>query len=161
MTAQIIDGKALAARLRAGIGQEVTDFQARVGRVPGLATVLVGTDPASQTYVRSKHKACTQAGIQSFGYELPATVAQAELEALVRELNANPDVHGILVQLPLPKGLDEEAVLSTIHIEKDVDGFHPINIGRLNMKGRPPLFVPCTPAGVLEMLDSTATAMPR
>jgi 5,10-methylene-tetrahydrofolate dehydrogenase/methenyl tetrahydrofolate cyclohydrolase len=155
MTAQIIDGKALAARLRAGIGQEVTDFQARVGRVPGLATVLVGTDPASQTYVRSKHKACTQAGIQSFGYELPATVAQAELEALVRELNANPDVHGILVQLPLPKGLDEEAVLSTIHIEKDVDGFHPINIGRLNMKGRPPLFVPCTPAGVLEMLDST------
>lgn len=157
MTAQIIDGKGIAARIRAGIGSEVTEYKARLGRVPGLAAVLVGTDPASQTYVRSKHKACAQAGIQSFAYELPATVSQAELEALVRDLNANPDVHGILVQLPLPKGLDEEAVLNTIHIEKDVDGFHPINIGRLNMKGRPPLFVPCTPAGVLELLDSIGT----
>lgn len=157
MTAQIIDGKSIAARIRAGIGSEVTEYKARLGRVPGLAAVLVGTDPASQTYVRSKHKACAQAGIQSFAYELPATVSQAELEALVRDLNANPDVHGILVQLPLPKGLDEEAVLNTIHIEKDVDGFHPINIGRLNMKGRPPLFVPCTPAGVLELLDSIGT----
>ncbi len=154
MTAQLIDGKAIAAQLRAGIGSEVSELKARLGRVPGLAAVLVGTDPASQSYVRSKHKACAQAGIQSFAHELPASTSQAELEALVRELNANPEVHGILIQLPLPSGLDEEAVLSTVHIEKDVDGFHPINIGRLNMKGRPPLFVPCTPAGVLVLLDA-------
>lgn len=154
MTAQLIDGKAIAAQLRAGIGTEVAELKARLGRVPGLAAVLVGTDPASQSYVRSKHKACAQAGIQSFAHELPASTSQAELEALVRDLNANPEVHGILIQLPLPKGLDEEAVLSTVHIEKDVDGFHPINIGRLNMKGRPPLFVPCTPAGVLVLLDA-------
>ncbi len=157
MTAQIIDGKAIAAQIRADIGREVTDLKARLGRVPGLAAILVGTDPASQSYVRSKHKACAQAGIQSFAYELPETVSQAELEGLVRELNTNPDVNGILVQLPLPKGLDEEAVLSTVHIEKDVDGFHPINIGRLNMKGRPPLFVSCTPAGVLALLDAVGT----
>ena len=154
MTAQLIDGKAIAAQLRAGIGTEVAELKARLGRVPGLAAVLVGTDPASQSYVRSKHKACAQAGIQSFAHELPASTSQAELEALVRDLNANPEVHGILIQLPLPSGLDEEAVLSTVHIEKDVDGFHPINIGRLNMKGRPPLFVPCTPAGVLVLLDA-------
>lgn len=157
MTAQIIDGKAIAAQIRADIGHEVTDLKARLGRVPGLAAILVGTDPASQSYVRSKHKACAQAGIQSFAYELPETVSQAALEGLVRELNTNPDVDGILVQLPLPKGLDEEAVLSTVHIEKDVDGFHPINIGRLNMKGRPPLFVSCTPAGVLALLDAVGT----
>ena len=153
MTATIIDGKAIAARIRADLALEVAALREKTGRVPGLATVLVGENPASQAYVSSKRKACAELGIESFGHELPASIGQADLEALVRDLNANPAVNGILVQLPLPGGLDEEAVLSTISLEKDVDGFHPINIGRLNMKGRPPLFVPCTPLGCLTLLE--------
>ena len=153
MTATLIDGKAVAARIRADLALEVTALREKTGLVPGLATVLVGENPASQAYVSSKRKACAELGIESFGHELPASISQADLETLVRELNANPAVNGILVQLPLPAGVDEEAVLSTISLEKDVDGFHPINIGRLNMKGRPPLFVPCTPLGCLTLLQ--------
>lgn len=153
MTAKIIDGNAIAEQVRAQVAKEVAArVEAGLPR-PGLATVLVGDNPASQVYVRMKQKACEKAGIKSFGHTLPADIPQAELERLVAELNANPEVHGILVQLPLPKGLDEERVLSTISIEKDVDGFHPINIGRLAQKGRKPLFVPCTPDGVIYLLE--------
>jgi 5,10-methylene-tetrahydrofolate dehydrogenase/methenyl tetrahydrofolate cyclohydrolase len=113
----------------------------------------VGDNPASQVYVRSKQKACAEAGIESFGYNLPATATQEEVERLVSDLNADPCVHGILVQLPLPSHLDEERVLRAISIEKDVDGFHPLNIGRLAQKGRDPLFVPCTPAGCIYLME--------
>lgn len=155
MTAKIIDGTAIAEQIRAGVGMEVNQRVAAGLSRPGLATVLVGDNPASHAYVRSKHKACNEAGIESFGYELPATASQAEVEDLVEKLNDDPKVHGILVQLPLPSGLFEEDVLKKIRIEKDVDGFHPINIGRLAQKGREPLFVPCTPAGIMFMLEQS------
>ncbi len=152
MTAQIIDGKAIAEQVRTKVAEDVAAMVAKGLPRPGLATVLVGENPASQLYVSSKQKACAEVGIESFGHNLPASIPQAELEELVRSLNADPRVNGILVQLPLPAGLDEERVLRTISIEKDVDGFHPINIGRLAQKGREPMFVPCTPAGVMYML---------
>ncbi|MCS6872114.1 MAG: bifunctional 5,10-methylenetetrahydrofolate dehydrogenase/5,10-methenyltetrahydrofolate cyclohydrolase, partial [Anaerolineae bacterium] len=116
--------------------------------------VLVGDNPASHTYVRMKRKACAEVGIESFYYELPKEISQAELEGLIASLNARSDVHGILVQLPLPAHLDEERVLSSISLAKDVDGFHPLNIGRLAMKGREPDFVPATPAGVIRLLEA-------
>ena len=153
MTATLIDGKATAAQIHEEIRAEVERLKTEHGIVPGLATVLVGDDPASQFYVRSKQKRCAEVGIRSFGHKLPADASQEEVEKLVADLNANPEVHGILVQLPLPKHLDEERVLAAIGIEKDVDGFHPVNIGRLAMKGREPMFVPCTPAGCIELLD--------
>jgi len=145
MTAQILDGTATAEKLRAEIAAEVKTRVEAGKSVPGLATVLVGDNPASHVYVKSKRKACAEVGIESFGIELPATASQAEVEETVKKLNADPKVNGILVQLPLPAGLDEERVLSSISLEKDVDGFHPVNIGRLAQKGRDPLFVPCTP----------------
>lgn len=150
----LIDGKALAAQLREEVKQAVDKRLAEGKPRPGLATVLVGENPASQTYVSSKRKACAELGIESFAYELPGDISQAELENLVRDLNANPQVHGILVQLPLPKHLNEQVILDLISIEKDVDGFHPMNIGLLAMKGRTPHFVSCTPQGVMEMLKS-------
>lgn len=153
MTATIIDGQAVAAEIRARIKDEVAALKARTGVVPGLATVLVGDNPASQTYVRMKGRACEEVGMRSVGYKLPATATQEEVEGLVRQLNADPSIHGILVQLPLPSHLNEEAILGAIGIDKDVDGFHPVNIGRLAMKGREPLFVPCTPAGCIALLD--------
>lgn len=153
MTARIIDGKLIGEELRKevaeGVQQRVNAGKSR----PGLATVLVGENPASQVYVKSKQKACAEVGIESFGYELPREAGQDEVEKLVKKLNADPAVNGILVQLPLPSGFDEEKILSAISIEKDVDGFHPLNIGRLAQKGRDPLFVPCTPAGVLYLLE--------
>lgn len=152
MTAELIDGKALAAEIRGRVAKEVEAMVAKGMAKPGLATVLVGDDPASHTYVRSKHKACAEAGIESFGHELPADTPQQEIIDLVKSLNEDPKVNGILVQLPLPSGLDEEAVLNVVGIDKDVDGFHPINLGRLAQKGRTPTFVPCTPAGVIELL---------
>lgn len=159
MSAKIIDGKAIAAQVRAEVADEVAKMvEAGLPR-PGLATVLVGEDPASQVYVRSKQRACEAAGIESFGHKLPATASQEEVENLVKKLNADPRVNGILVQLPLPKGLDEERVLNLISIEKDVDGFHPLNIGRLAQKGREPLFIPCTPAGVIELLLRTGVQL--
>jgi 5,10-methylene-tetrahydrofolate dehydrogenase/methenyl tetrahydrofolate cyclohydrolase len=152
MTATLIDGTAIAAKVRAQVADDVVAMVATTGKRPGLATVLVGDNPASHAYVKSKRKACAEAGIESFGNELPATASQAEVESLVSNLNARPDVHGILVQLPLPDHLDEEQVLNKISIDKDVDGFHPVNIGRLSMKGRKPSFVPCTPAGCMVLL---------
>lgn len=153
MTAKIIDGNAIASQIRADVAREVGERVAAGKPIPGLATVLVGENPASQSYVKSKHKACQEAGIRSFSYTLPETATQQEVDDLVRRLNDDPEVNGILVQMPLPAGLDEERVLSLIRIEKDVDGFHPVNIGRLAQKGREPLFIPCTPAGVMVMLE--------
>jgi methylenetetrahydrofolate dehydrogenase (NADP+) / methenyltetrahydrofolate cyclohydrolase len=149
----IIDGKAVARRIRSEIATTVSTLQADHNLTPGLAAVLVGENPASQTYVRMKRRACEKVGMTSFLHELPPDVPQAELEALVQQLNADPTVHGILVQLPLPDHIDEEAVLAAISLEKDVDGFHPVNIGRLAMKGRDPLFTPATPTGCMVLLD--------
>ncbi len=151
-SATLIDGKAVAAQIRAQVAARVAALAERGVRC-GLAAILVGENPASQTYVRMKRKACAEVGIESFCYELPAHIAQAELEALIETLNARADVHGILVQLPLPAHLDEQRILSLISTAKDVDGFHPLNIGRLAMKGREPDFVPATPAGILRLLD--------
>jgi len=159
MTAQIIDGAAIAQTLRADVARETAELIKKGKSQPGLATVLVGDNLASQSYVRSKTKACAEVGIASYGHELPATASQAEVEKLVKELNADPRVNGILVQLPLPKGLDEEGVLSAISLEKDVDGFHPVNIGRLAQKGREPLFVPCTPSGVIYLLKTVIPSL--
>jgi 5,10-methylene-tetrahydrofolate dehydrogenase/methenyl tetrahydrofolate cyclohydrolase len=153
MSAQIIDGKAIAAIIRGEIAAEVEAMTAQYGKVPGLAAVLVGERRDSQTYVRMKKKACAEVGINSFGHDLPEDISQEELLKVVHDLNANPEVNGILVQLPLPDHIDDEEILGAIDLEKDVDGFHPINIGRLSMKRRDPLFVPCTPKGCIELLD--------
>jgi len=146
----IIDGKQIAARVRAEVATEVADLT-RAGTVPGLTVVRVGDDPASAIYVRGKRKACEEVGVRSVEHHLPATASQAELMALVAQLNASPEVHGILVQLPLPKHLDEGAVLDAIDPQKDADGFHPANVGALWL-GRPAPR-PCTPAGVMRLLD--------
>jgi methylenetetrahydrofolate dehydrogenase (NADP+)/methenyltetrahydrofolate cyclohydrolase len=151
MSAQLIDGKAFAAGLRARVAAYVPGFEAKAGRVPGLAVVLVGEDPASAVYVRSKGKATREAGMQSFEHRLPDSVGQAELIALVDRLNADPAVDGILVQLPLPRHLDAQEVLLRIDPDKDVDGFHPVNAGRL-ATGLPG-FVPCTPLGCAMLLE--------
>lgn len=150
MTAQIIDGKAFAARLRERIGEASASFTAETGRKAGLAVVLVGEDPASQVYVRSKGKATVAAGMESFEYRLPADTPQDELIALVRQLNADSYVDGILVQLPLPKHLDEKAVIAEINPDKDVDGITPTNAGRLVL-GMDTL-VSCTPLGCTMIL---------
>ena len=150
MSARIIDGKAAAAALRQRVAAEVERFATATGRVPGLATVLVGEDPASAVYVRSKGKATREAGMHSVSRLLPVATTQAELLALVAELNADPGIDGILVQLPLPAGIDEHAVIAAIDPEKDVDGFHPLNAGRL-ASGLPG-FVACTPLGCLKLL---------
>ncbi len=152
MSATIIDGKAFAAGLRARIADGVTTFRAEAGRAPGLAVVLVGEDPASNVYVRSKGRATREAGMESIEHRLPVDVAEEELLALVATLNADPTIDGILVQLPLPKHIDEQAVISAIDPDKDVDGFHPINAGRL-ATGLPG-FVPCTPLGCVMLLKS-------
>ncbi len=151
MTADIIDGKAFAAGLRARVAELVPAFQAAAGRVPGLAVVLVGEDPASAVYVRSKGKQTRECGMESFEHKLPAETSQDALIALVDQLNDDPAVDGILVQLPLPKHIDEQAVLLRINPDKDVDGFHPVNAGRLatGLHG----FVPCTPLGCLMLLE--------
>lgn len=150
MSAQIIDGKAFAAALRARIAAQVATLREAGARAPGLAVVLVGDDPASAVYVRNKHKATIATGMASFEYRLPADTAQDELMALVASLNADPAVDGILVQLPLPPQIDADAVLLTIDPDKDVDGFHPVNAGRL-ATGLPG-FVPCTPFGCVMLL---------
>ena len=154
MGAQLIDGKAIAQAIQDELTQEVAELKEK-GIVPGLATVLVGENPASQTYVKMKNRRCAKVGIHSVAPTLPGDATQEEVEALVRELNADPTINGILVQLPLPDHLDEEAVLNIVSLDKDVDGFHPVNIGKLAMKGREPSFAPCTPVGVIELLDRT------
>jgi 5,10-methylene-tetrahydrofolate dehydrogenase/methenyl tetrahydrofolate cyclohydrolase len=155
MSAKIIDGKEIAATIRGEIKAEVEQMKEQYARVPGLAAVLVGARRDSQTYVRMKKKACAEVGITSFGHDLPADISQAELLRVVQDLNANREVDGILVQLPLPDHIDEEEILGAVSLDKDVDGFHPINIGRLSMKRRDPLFSPCTPKGCIELLDRT------
>jgi len=150
MTAALIDGKAFAARLRERIAAAVPDFVEKTGRKPGLAVVLVGEDPASQVYVRSKGKATLAAGLESFEHRLPDTTEEPELIALVERLNADDRVDGILVQLPLPPQIDEKMVIAAIDPAKDVDGFHPVNAGRLAV-GEEAL-VPCTPLGCLMLL---------
>ncbi len=152
MTAQLIDGTAIAQKVRDEVKEKVAKRLAEGKSQPGLATVLVGERVDSAAYVRMKQKACADLGMTSFHHPVPADISQEELENLIKELNADPKVHGILVQLPLPDHLDEERVLQLISIEKDVDGFSPINIGRLAQKGREPLFVPCTPYGCIYLL---------
>jgi methylenetetrahydrofolate dehydrogenase (NADP+)/methenyltetrahydrofolate cyclohydrolase len=159
MSAEIIDGKAIAKQVRAGVAEDVAKMVQAGKPRPGLATVLVGENPASEIYVGMKQKACAQAGIESFGKRLPATASQSEVEELVAKLNEDERVNGILVQLPLPPGMDEERVLNTVSIQKDVDGFHPLNIGRLAQKGRDPLFVPCTPAGIMFLLEQVGVPL--
>jgi methylenetetrahydrofolate dehydrogenase (NADP+) / methenyltetrahydrofolate cyclohydrolase len=150
--AAIIDGKAFANELRGRIAQTVPAFRSATGRAPGLAVVLVGEDPASQVYVRSKHKACHEAGMESFEYKLPTDTPQADLIALIEKLNADDAVDGILVQLPLPAGLDELAVISAIDPDKDVDGLHVVSAGRL-ASGLPGL-VSCTPLGCMMLIKA-------
>jgi methylenetetrahydrofolate dehydrogenase (NADP+)/methenyltetrahydrofolate cyclohydrolase len=152
MTARLIDGKAAAAAIRARVAGRVADFIARTGRPPGLATVLVGEDPASAVYVRSKNRATAEAGMAGFAHNLPDTTSEAELLQLVADLNADDHVDGILVQLPLPAQIDATRVIETIEPGKDVDGFHPMNAGRL-ATGLPSL-VPCTPFGCLHLLKA-------
>jgi 5,10-methylene-tetrahydrofolate dehydrogenase/methenyl tetrahydrofolate cyclohydrolase len=153
MTAQLIDGKAIAATIRGEIKVEVDAMKAEYDKVPGLATVLVGARKDSQAYVRMKKKACAEVGMKSFSHDLPGDISQEELLKVVQDLNANPEVNGILVQLPLPDHIDDEEILGAISLDKDVDGFHPLNIGRLSMKRRDPLYSPCTPRGCIELLD--------
>ena len=152
MAARLIDGTRIAAEIREQIRAEVEQLAPKIGRAPGLATVLVGDNPASHAYVRSKRKACTEAGMESIHHELSQDIAEDALLKTVGQLAGDPKVDGILVQLPLPPAIDEEKILAAVPVEKDVDGFHPINIGRLGMKGREPWFVPCTPKGVMELL---------
>ena len=146
----ILDGKALAATLRSETAQETAQFIQQTGVTPCLAAILVGDDPASQVYVRNKEIACQKAGIKSVLHKLPAETTQEELEALIDKLNADPEISGILCQLPLPKGLNETAILDRISPDKDVDAFHPENVGRI-LQGRP-RFLPCTPAGIMELI---------
>ncbi|MBR9908129.1 MAG: bifunctional methylenetetrahydrofolate dehydrogenase/methenyltetrahydrofolate cyclohydrolase FolD [Gammaproteobacteria bacterium] len=151
MTAQRIDGKQVAQQVREQVKQGVAARLAAGARAPGLAVVMVGEDPASAVYVGSKRNACKEVGIVSKAFDLPATTSQAELEALIDQLNTDAEVDGILVQLPLPQGLDAQAILERINPFKDVDGFHPFNMGRLAQRN--PALRPCTPRGVITLLD--------
>ena len=153
MSAEIISGKEIAQTIREETAARVTALKDKHDFVPGLATVLVGEDPASQSYVGMKNKTAKEMGIHSRQITLDAETPEAELLGIVEGLNADPEIHGILVQLPLPKHIDESKILLAINPAKDVDGFHPVNIGRLAMKGRKPLFIPCTPAGVITLLE--------
>jgi len=152
MSARIIDGKAIAADIRKNIRQRVDTLLSQGARQPGLAVVMVGSDPASEIYVRNKRTACEEAGLLSRAYDLPATTSQQQLLSLIDKLNDDPAIDGILVQLPLPEPLDATAVIERIHPDKDVDGFHPQNVGCLAL--RMPGLRPCTPHGVMTLLDS-------
>ena len=149
--ANIIDGKAISAAIRSEIKEETLSFEKEHGFRPGLAVIIVGEDPASQVYVRNKRRACEEVGFYSEAYELPATTTQEELNTLVDKLNANDKIHGILCQLPLPKHLDENEVILRINPKKDVDAFHPVNVGRIMIGDYS--FLPCTPAGVMALLE--------
>ena len=149
--AKIIDGKAISAQIRSEIKQGAEDFAQRHGVRPGLAVIIVGTDPASQVYVRNKKRACDEVGFYSESYELPEQTSQEELIALVDKLNADEKIHGILCQLPLPRHLDENEVILRIDPKKDVDAFHPYNVGKIMIGDYD--FLPCTPAGVMALLE--------
>jgi methylenetetrahydrofolate dehydrogenase (NADP+) / methenyltetrahydrofolate cyclohydrolase len=153
MSGRIIDGKAIARQVRAEIRKEVAARVAAGGRAPGLAVIMVGDDPASSVYVRNKRSDCVEVGFREFSCDLPETVSQAQLLAEIDRLNAAAEVDGILVQLPLPRHIDSAAVIERVRPDKDVDGFHPYNVGRLAI--RQPLLRPCTPFGVMQLLDST------
>jgi len=157
MSATIIDGKEVAARVRAEVARDVAELREQTGRVPGLATILVGEDPASEVYVRGKRKASAEAGIADHHQHLPADAAQADVAAVIEECNRDPSVSGILLQLPVPKGLDGKALTAMISPEKDVDGLTHVSAGRL-MQGAPGLR-PCTPLGVIELLDTYSVAL--
>ncbi|MDL1893524.1 bifunctional 5,10-methylene-tetrahydrofolate dehydrogenase/5,10-methylene-tetrahydrofolate cyclohydrolase, partial [Sphingobacteriales bacterium CHB3] len=150
MSATIIDGKAIAAQIKSELKLEADSLRRELGIVPGLAFILVGENPASQSYVRSKGKACEELGFHSVTEERPSTISQDEILKLIHTFNSDPNIHGILVQLPLPKHIDENEVIMAIDWRKDVDGFHPVNVGKLVI-GQPCLR-PCTPAGVQELL---------
>lgn len=149
----LISGKEISAAIRAELKEETAAFVAEKGVTPGLAVIIVGEDPASQVYVRNKHKACLEVGYHSEVFELPAETTQEELLSLVDKLNHDPAIHGILCQLPIPKHLNADEVIRAIAPEKDVDGFHPVNVGLLNMGQE--CMIPCTPLGVMEMLHRT------
>ena len=149
--AEIIDGKYVSSVIRSKIAEEIVEFKSETGVVPGLAVVIVGENPASLVYVRNKKKACEQVGINSYEIALPADVSEAELIAEVNRLNGDPAVHGILVQLPLPAHINEEAVINTIDPRKDVDAFHPSNVGKIMIGNY--TFLPCTPAGIMDLLE--------
>jgi methylenetetrahydrofolate dehydrogenase (NADP+) / methenyltetrahydrofolate cyclohydrolase len=157
VAARLIDGKALALQVRERLATESAVVLARTGMKPGLATILVGDDPASHLYVKSKQKACDMAGISIDDHKLPASTTQAELLALIEKENADPKIHGILVQLPLPKHIDSKVVLEAVSPDKDADGFHPYNFGRL-VEGHP-VFEACTPKGVIKMIESTGVSI--
>ncbi|MDG4866627.1 bifunctional methylenetetrahydrofolate dehydrogenase/methenyltetrahydrofolate cyclohydrolase FolD [Guyparkeria sp. 1SP6A2] len=153
MTARLLDGRAVGANVRAGLAETIAAYTENGHRPPGLAVVQVGNDPASSVYVANKIKACAKAGIESFSHDLDADISQAELDALVDELNEDPRIDGILVQLPLPEHLSADSIINRIDPDKDVDGFHPVNIGRLAI--RQPGLRPCTPFGVMRLLEET------
>ncbi len=153
MTAQVIDGKALASRLKDDMQAQVAELKKQCGRAPGLAVILVGDDPASHVYVKNKENACEQVGIASFSHQLPASTTQEHLLGLIAELNHDPKVDGILVQLPLPEHIQVDKVLNTIQADKDVDGFHPYNVGCLAV--RQPALRSCTPYGCMKLLETT------
>ena len=157
MAAKLIDGKVLAQSIRERIAKDVADLHANTGVRPGLAAILVGDDPASHLYVKNKQKACDAAGIYVDEHRLPATMSQADLLALIEKKNADPKVHGILVQLPLPKHIDSKVILDAVSALKDADGFHPYNLGRL-VEGNP-VFEACTPKGVIKMIESTGVGI--
>jgi len=159
MPANIIDGRQLARRIQDEIKRAVAELKTEMGNSPGLGVVLVGDDPASAMYVRMKRRACERAGLRSEAQLLPAASTQAEVENAVRAFNRNPEIHGILVQLPLPAHIDEEAVLNEISLAKDVDGIHPVNLGRLGMRGREPTFTPATPTGVMALIAETGQSI--
>ena len=155
MAATIIDGRAVAKRMQAQIKAAAARLKSDKGIAPGLGVVLVGDDPASAMYVRMKRRACERVGIRSEAAILPADASQADAQGAVRAFNADPAIHGILLQLPLPEQLDEEAALNEISLEKDVDGIHPMNLGRLGMRGRAPTFTPATPTGVMRLIEES------
>lgn len=159
MSAKIIDGQAVANRLQAEIATEVSAFKEKYGYAPGLGVVLAGDNPASQLYVRMKQRACEKVGIASFTEVVDSTTPQSRVHELVSTMNANPNIHGILVQLPLPNHVDEQAILGAVSLDKDVDGFHPINIGNLAMKGREPSFTPATPTGCMVLLEEAGASL--
>ena len=155
MAAEIISGKAVAEEIRGELKKEIDELKQKHGLTPGLAVILVGEDPASQVYVKNKGIACEKVGVASFEHKLPKDTSEEDLLKLIDKLNADPKVHGILCQLPVPKHINDKKVLNRIDPDKDVDGFHPVNVGRL-MVGEP-MFLPCTPAGVQELIVRSGT----